>query len=147
MADLGKSINVLDAINFSAEANKKVSENGIIKCFINCGFNFCQETEKDHSSDKNGQIEIQNMLRTLYDGNHRSAHDFIIIDDDTCIENDSFDYNTIIASVQSIDNLPEEMDEEVEVPENVTQQEAFISIENLKYLLHNLVIIKFLISN
>ncbi|CAO1403878.1 unnamed protein product [Diamesa hyperborea] len=67
---------LLDAINFAAEANKMLTQ----YC-INCGFTFPEDDEiVELSSSSNLYVEMQNMIRTIYDGNYHSAEDFVSVD-------------------------------------------------------------------
>lgn len=118
--ELVKSINVLDAINFSFQANKSITPTCIQKCFKNCGFQL--EDTVEEVNPRNETAEVQNMIRSIYEDNSISATEYLTVDRNCVTECPEIELESIVALVQSAKNDADPVVQEMSEEEDADQQ-------------------------
>ena len=137
--ELVKSINVLDAINYSFQANKSIASSCIQNCFKNCGFEIGDIFEE--FEPRNQKISLQNIIKIIYEDNIFSANDYLTVDQNCYTECNEIELESIVGLVQSANNdtdpvqtISDEEDEDQQKGEEkvVSMSEAFNYLNGLE---------------
>ena len=117
-SQIAKTVTILDAVMWVADAVKAISSSTVRCCFAKCGF-FNQDSSLSETADKNGARDLTLALSAM-PGPTAEAEEFVTFDDDICVHEflDSNWEEDIIAEVDYEGGFqsPREESEEEETP-------------------------------